>query len=234
MLQLTCLPPILSYVDFLDTSGTLLGLVSNLGYVDEDGDFPRAKIAFASDALGTLVGSFFGLSPITAYVESAAGVGTGAKTGLTAVFCAFFFFLAIFFAPIIASVPAWATGGALIVVGSLMAKALRNIKWHDPTHAATAFLTVVLMPLTYSISYGLVGGILTYTVVNSAFWVLSKFGIEKPVFEPEPDDTYPPKPKPKLIEDDAEKPIGDEEKPKDEEQGSSEEIPVENAQSEEA
>lgn len=176
------------YVDFLDTSGTLLGIVSNLGYVDDQGDFPRSKIAYSCDALATLVGSFFGLSPVTSYIESAAGVGAGARTGLTACFCGFFFFLSIFFAPIIASIPAWATGGALIVVGSLMAKSLRKIKWHDPTHAATAFLTVMVMPLTYSIAYGLIAGIGTYLVLNGTFFLLALVGIDKPVWEEEPEE----------------------------------------------
>lgn len=169
----------------MDTSGTLFGLVSNMGCIDENGDFPRSRMAYSCDGLGTLVGSFFGLSPITSYIESAAGVGTGSRTGLTAVLCGFFFFLSIFFAPIIASIPAWATGGALVVVGSMMAKALKDIKWHDPTHAATAFLTVIIMPLTYSIAYGLIAGIGTYLVLNTTFYLLTFLGIEKPVFTPE-------------------------------------------------
>ncbi len=170
-----------------------------MGYVDEKGDFPKSKIAYACDALATLVGAFFGLSPVTSYIESAAGVGTGSRTGLTAVFCGFFFFLSIFFAPIIASIPAWATGGALIVVGALMAKSLKDIKWHDPTHAATAFMTVMIMPLTYSIAYGLIAGIGTWMILQSTFYVLSLIGIEKPIFEPEdvvspvPSDVLPKK-----------------------------------------
>ena len=187
LIQLTCLS-FHRYVDFLDTSGTLFGLVSNMGCIDEKGDFPRSRMAYSCDGLGTIVGSFFGLSPITSYIESAAGVSTGSRTGLTACFCGFFFFLSIFFAPIIASIPAWATGGALVVVGSMMAKALKDIKWYDPTHAATAFLTVIMMPLTYSIAYGLIAGIGTYLVLNSTFYLLSFVGIEKPVFLPEDDE----------------------------------------------
>ena len=156
-----------------------------MGCIDENGDFPRSRMAYSCDGLGTLVGSFFGLSPITSYIESAAGVGTGSRTGLTAVLCGFFFFLSIFFAPIIASIPAWATGGALVVVGSMMAKAMKDIKWHDPTHAATAFLTVIMMPLTYSIAYGLIAGIGTYLVLNTTFYLLTFLGIEKPVFTPD-------------------------------------------------
>jgi AGZA family xanthine/uracil permease-like MFS transporter len=170
------------YVDFLDTSGTLMGLVSTMGYVDEDGDFPRSKMAFAADALATLFGSFFGLCPTTSYIESAAGVNAGARTGLTAVICGIFFMLSIFFAPIIASIPPWATGGSLIVVGALMAKSLKDVKWHDPSHAATAFLTMTIMPLTYSIAYGLIAGIGCWIFCQSSFYILSLFGIEKPVY----------------------------------------------------
>jgi xanthine/uracil/vitamin C permease (AzgA family) len=184
------------YVDFLDTSGTLLGIVSNMGYVDEKGDFPKSKMAYSCDALATLFGSFFGLSPVTSYIESAAGVGAGARTGMTAVFCGFFFFLSIFFAPIIASIPAWATGGSLIVVGSMMAKSLKDIKWHDPTHAATAFLTVLVMPLTYSIAYGLIAGIGTWIILQGTFHILSLCGIAKPVYELEgEEDAAPEEPK---------------------------------------
>jgi AGZA family xanthine/uracil permease-like MFS transporter len=118
------------YVDFLDTSGTLLAIASSMGYVDEKGDFPRSKWAFAADALSTMFGSLFGLSPVTSFIESGAGVEAGSRTGLTAVICGFYFFLSIFFAPIIASIPPWATGGALVLVGALMARSLSKIKWY--------------------------------------------------------------------------------------------------------
>ena len=107
----------LLYVDFLDTSGTLFALASSLGYVDPDtGDFPKSRLAFTADAVATSFGSLLGLSPVTSYIEAAAGVEAGAKTGMTAVFCGIFFFFSIFFAPIIASVPPWATGGTLVLV----------------------------------------------------------------------------------------------------------------------
>lgn len=117
------------YVDFLDTSGTLLALVSSMGHLDENGDFPKSRLAYSADAIATIVGSLFGLSPVTSYIESGAGVEAGSRTGLTAVICAFFFFLSIFFAPIIASIPAWATGGSLIIVGSLMTRSLLKVDW---------------------------------------------------------------------------------------------------------
>jgi AGZA family xanthine/uracil permease-like MFS transporter len=170
------------YVDFLDTSGTLMGLVSAMGFVDEEGNFPRARMAFSADALATMFGAIFGLSPVTSYIESGAGVEAGARTGLTAVFCGFFFFLAIFFSPIIASIPPWATGGALLIVGALMARSLAKVKWYDVTHAATAFVTFMLMPLTYSIAYGLIGGLMTWYGLQGIFFVLSLLGLKKPEF----------------------------------------------------
>merc|ERR1712048_20002 len=171
------------YVDLLDTSGTLLALVSAMGLVDENGDFENSNKAFAVDALATMFGSIFGLSPVTSYIESGAGVEAGARTGLAAVFCGIFFFLSIFFAPIIASIPPWAVGGSLIVVGALMARSLDKIKWHDPVDAATAFITLIVMPLTYSIAYGLIAGIGVYVCMNACFKFLEFFGIERPTFE---------------------------------------------------
>jgi AGZA family xanthine/uracil permease-like MFS transporter len=175
------------YVDFLDTSGTLYALVSTLGYIDKDGDFPKSHFAFAADAAATMFGSIFGLSPVTSYIESATGVEAGSRTGLTAVIVAFYFFLSIFFAPIIASIPPWATGGCLIVVGALMCRSLGEVKWYNITHATTAFLTVIVMPLTYSIAYGLIAGCGTYIAMTGTFKLLALVGIPEPTFFP-PED----------------------------------------------
>jgi adenine/guanine/hypoxanthine permease len=153
-----------------------------VGYTDEHGDFPKSRQAFSVDAIATMVGSMFGMSPVTSYVESASGVGAGALTGLTAMFIGFFFFLSLFFAPIIASIPPWATGGALILVGSMMARSLRDIKWYDVSHAATAFITVIVMPLTYSIAYGLIAGICMWILLQATFWILGFLGVERPEF----------------------------------------------------
>jgi adenine/guanine/hypoxanthine permease len=153
-----------------------------MGLLDENGDFPRSKWAFTADALATFCGSFFGLSPVTSYIESGAGVATGSRTGLTAIIVGFFFFLSIFFAPLIASIPPWATGGSLIIVGSLMSKSLKEVQWHNPTHALSAFLTVMIMPLTYSIAYGLIAGIVSYFIMEGTFFILEKVGIPKPVY----------------------------------------------------
>ena len=165
-----------------------MAIVSSMGHVDAEGNFPGARMGFASDAIATIIGSIFGLSPITAYIESGAGVQAGARTGITAIFCGFFFFLSIFFAPIIASIPPWATGGALIITGALMAQSLGKVKWYDITHASTAFLTVIMMPLTYSIAYGLLAGIMCYIILHGTFTLLEFVGIEKPKFY-DPDAT---------------------------------------------
>eukprot|EP00956_Cyclotella_meneghiniana_P035610 scaffold116387_cov101-Cyclotella_meneghiniana.AAC.1 len=104
------------YVDFLETTGTFLGLVTHMGLLDENGDFPRSRLAFSADAIATMTGSLFGLSPVTSFVESAAGVEAGGKTGVTALMVGFYFLLSIFFAPIFASIPPWgATGGSLVL-----------------------------------------------------------------------------------------------------------------------
>lgn len=169
------------YVDFLDTSGTLFAIVSQMGYVDEDtGDFPRSRWAFTADALATSFGSMFGISPTTSYIESAAGVEAGARTGLAAVFCGLFFFISIFFAPILASIPAWATGGSLVMVGSLMTNSLTKVNWKSPVDALSAFLAVILMPLTYSIAYGLIGSLMFYYGAVIIFKILGLFGLKLP------------------------------------------------------
>jgi adenine/guanine/hypoxanthine permease len=152
------------------------------GYTDEHGDFPKSRAAFSVDIISTMFGSLFGMSPVTSYVESAGGVAAGARTGLTALFIGFFFFLSLFFAPIIASIPPWGTGGALILVGSMMARSLKDVKWYDVTHAATAFVTVIIMPLTYSIAYGLIAGIGIWVILQTVFWILGFVGIERPEF----------------------------------------------------
>ena len=166
----------------------MLALASTLKLVDANGDFPRSRFAFSADALATIFGSIFSLTPVTSYIESGSGVEAGARTGLTAVIIGIYFFFSIFFAPIIASIPPWATGGALIVVGALMSRSLAEIKWYNITHAATAFLTVTVMPLTYSIAYGLIAGIGCYVIMTGTFKLLALVGIAEPNFEPPEDD----------------------------------------------
>jgi len=124
---------------------------------EETGDFEGSSIAYSVDAMGISIGSLFGCPPVTAYIESGAGISEGGKTGLTAMFSGLCFFIAIFFAPIFASIPPWATGPVLVIVGSLMCKDVVEINWKYAGDAVPAFITIAVMPFTYSIAYGLIG-----------------------------------------------------------------------------
>lgn len=170
------------YVDILDTTGTLYSMAKFAGFVDESGQFEGQYFAFMSDASAIVVGSLLGTSPVTAFIESSTGIREGGRTGLTALTVAGYFFLAFFFTPLLASIPAWAVGPPLILVGVLMMKSVVEIDWEDMRQAIPAFATLILMPLTYSIAYGLIGGIGTYIVLHLWDWgeeALRKFGIVK-------------------------------------------------------
>ncbi|KAB1214085.1 Adenine/guanine permease AZG1 [Morella rubra] len=160
------------YVDVLDTTGTLYSMARFAGFVDQNGDFEGQYFAFMSDATSIVVGSLLGTSPVTAFIESSTGIREGGRTGLTALTVAGYFFLAFFFTPLLASIPAWAVGPPLILVGVLMMKSVVEIKWDDMREAIPAFATIILMPLTYSIAYGLIGGIGTYIVLHLWDWGL--------------------------------------------------------------
>ncbi|KAI8540195.1 hypothetical protein RHMOL_Rhmol09G0243100 [Rhododendron molle] len=172
------------YVDILDTTGTLYSMAKFAGFTDENGDFEGQYFAFMSDASAIVVGSLLGTSPVTAFIESSTGIREGGRTGLTALTVAGYFFLAFFFTPLLASIPAWAVGPPLILVGVLMMKSVVEIDWEDMRQAIPAFVTLILMPLTYSIAYGLIGGIGTYVVLHLWDWGeggLRRFGIVKGV-----------------------------------------------------
>lgn len=154
------------FVNLFDTVGTLIGVVSKAGIADENGNFPQIKKALFSDALGTTVGAVLGTSTVTAYVESASGVASGGRTGLTAVSTALLFLLALFFAPLFLMVPAAATSPALIIVGLFMITSVVKINFEDMTEGVPAFLTIVFMPFTYSIAEGIVFGILGYLFIK--------------------------------------------------------------------
>lgn len=126
------------------------------------------------DAICISIGSLFGTPPITAFIESGAGISEGGKTGLTSCVTGLCFFIAVFFAPIFASIPPWATGCTLVIVGSLMCEAATKINWRYYGDAIPAFLTICIMPFTYSIAYGLIAGILSYIVLNGTVWVIEK------------------------------------------------------------
>jgi adenine/guanine/hypoxanthine permease len=154
------------FVDLFDTVGTLVGLGQQAGFLTPEGELPRAQRALLADSIATTVGAALGTSTVTSYVESATGVAEGGRTGLTAVTVGALFLLAVFLSPLAASIPAIATAPALIVVGSLMLRGALAIDWSDPTEAIPAFLTLVGMPLTFSIADGLALGFVTYPVVK--------------------------------------------------------------------
>lgn len=162
------------FVDFFDTAGTLVGVASKIGMVDEEGRVKNAGKALLVDAIGTTFGAMVGTSTVTTYVESSAGVAAGARTGLSAVVTGILFLLAMFLAPLFIAIPGCATAPALIIVGFFMMDAVRKINFEDFTEGVPAFLTIALMPLTYSIGDGLMIGMLSYAVLNFIPNLLSK------------------------------------------------------------
>lgn len=137
-------------------------------------DFEGSTAAYMVDALSISIGSLFGSSPVTAFIESGAGIAEGGRTGLTAMTTGICFFISVFFAPIFASIPPWATGGTLVIVGSLMIRNAREINWDYVGDAVPAFITLIMIPLTYNIAYGVIAGIATYIIINGSAWVLRK------------------------------------------------------------
>ncbi|KAJ5724401.1 hypothetical protein N7493_006129 [Penicillium malachiteum] len=163
------------YVDILDTTGTMYSMARFAGAIDErTQDFEGSAAAYMVDAISISIGSLLGSPPVTAFVESGAGISEGGKTGLTSCMTGIAFFISVFFAPIFASIPAWATGCTLVIVGALMAKAAADINWRYYGDAIPAFLTIAIMPFTYSIAYGLIAGILSYITLNGTAWILEK------------------------------------------------------------
>ncbi|KAJ3172583.1 hypothetical protein HDU88_005912 [Geranomyces variabilis] len=163
------------YVDLLDTTSTLFAMATYAGMTESNGDFEGSYAAFLSDAASCIVGASLGTSPISAFVESGAGLAEGGRTGLTAITVSFFFLLSLFFSPILGSFPGWATGPALIVVGVLMFQStVRNINWDYLPDAIPAFLAIAIMPLSYSISYGLIAGLGSYILINGTLLLLKK------------------------------------------------------------
>ena len=159
----------LLFFDMFDTVGTLVGVTEEAGLVDEKGNIPNAGRALASDAAGSMVGAVLGTSTVTSYIESAAGVAAGARTGLSNMVVAALFLVSIAMLPVVGlfATPV-VTAPALVVVGFLMAGSLKRITWDDASEGLPAFLTVILMPLTYSISTGLAAGFVSYSVLKLA------------------------------------------------------------------
>lgn len=156
----------LLFVDLFDTIGTIIGVTTRAGMIDEKGKIPHLKQAFMVDAIATTGGALMGTSTVTTYVESASGVEEGGRSGLTAFVCGLCFLSAMFFAPLFLSIPSAATAPVLVLVGVMMMSSVVKIDFRDYTEAIPAFICIVMMPLCYSISDGIVLGMLSYVVLN--------------------------------------------------------------------
>ncbi|MEZ7766401.1 NCS2 family permease [Haemophilus parahaemolyticus] len=154
-------------VNLFDSSGTLIAVTTKAGFADKQGRFPRMKQALFVDSTAAMVGSLMGTSAVSTYIESGSGVSVGGRTGLTAVVVGVLFLLTIFFSPLASVVPAYATAGALVFVGILMASSLIEVKWDDLTEATPAFITTAMMPFTYSITEGIAFGFISYCVMKA-------------------------------------------------------------------
>ena len=180
------------FIDMFDTMGTVIGVSQKAGMVDEKGNIDKVEKVFLADALGTVAGACLGTSTTTTYVESSAGVGSGGRTGLTAFSTAICFAIALFFAPIFLGIPSAATAPALIVVGMMMMQPVVKIDWTDYREALPAFITIILMPIAYSISDGILIGVISYVVLNAVtgklksitptMWVLAALFIARYIF----------------------------------------------------
>ncbi len=154
------------FVDMFDTVGTLIGVSSKANMLDKEGNVPRVKQALFADAIGTTVGAMLGTSTVTTYVESAAGVAEGGRTGLTSLTVAILFFLALFLSPLFLMIPGVATAPALILVGAMMMTPIKEIRFDDYTEMIPVFLTIVMMPLAYSIAEGIVFGMIAFVLLK--------------------------------------------------------------------
>lgn len=180
------------FVDMFDTIGTLSGVGKQAGYIREDGELPRANQALFADAIGTTVGAIVGTSTVTTFVESAAGISEGGRSGFTAVIVSALFIVALLFGPIFEAVPAFATAPALVIVGVLMTASVVYINWQDLTEAIPAFLTIFFIPLGFSIAAGLSAGLIAYPLLKSfqgkahevptVTWILAAIFVARFVF----------------------------------------------------
>lgn len=181
-------------MDFVDTMGTLLGLGYKAKMLDEKGNLPDIEKPMLCDALATVAGAMFGTTTSGAYIESAAGIEAGGKSGLTAVVTAFLFLVALFFAPILSAVPPYAYGSALIIVGSLMITPISHLKFDDLAETIPVFVTMTLMSFTYNLGIGMTAGFVVYPLtmlvagrikmVTAGMWILFAFSVLFYVFYP--------------------------------------------------
>ena len=153
-------------VDMFDTLGTLYAACERAGLMDENGEPINMNEGMLSDAIATTIGALCGTSTVTTFSEVNAGVAAGGRTGLTSVFCGFFFFIAMFLSPIAQLVPGCTTAAALMYVGFLMLVSVKNVNWDDLKIAIPAFMTLIMMPFTYNISYGIAFGLISYIVIS--------------------------------------------------------------------
>ncbi|MDE5094365.1 MAG: NCS2 family permease [Trichodesmium sp. St11_bin5] len=171
------------FVDLFDTVGTLTGLGTKARYINKKGKFPGVNRALMADAIGTTAGAIMGTSTVTTYIESASGISEGGRSGFTAVVTALLFVVAIFFIPLLSAIPTFATAPALLIVSILMMSAVKNILWDDPGESIPSFLTIIMMPLSYSIAEGLAFGLITFPLLKtfqgkpqettSVMWILA-------------------------------------------------------------
>ena len=168
LFELTFITVVFSFllVDVFDNAGTLIGVTHRAGLLDENGQLPRMKQALVSDSFAAMFGALLGTSTTTSYIESAAGVSAGGRTGLTAVFVAIFFLLALFFSPLAGMIPPYASAAALLFVACVMAQGLAEVSWDDVTEYAPAVVTAISMPLTYSIATGIGLGFIAYVALK--------------------------------------------------------------------
>jgi AGZA family xanthine/uracil permease-like MFS transporter len=156
------------FVDFFDTAGTLVGVSQVAGFLDDDGNLPDIDRPLMADAVGTTVGGMLGTSTVTTYIESASGVEEGGRTGLTALTVSVLFLVSLAFVPVAAAIPQYASHIALVVIGVVMLGNVVDIDWSDITNTIPAGMTILVMPFTYSIAYGIAAGIVSYPVVKAA------------------------------------------------------------------
>jgi AGZA family xanthine/uracil permease-like MFS transporter len=154
------------FIDMFDTIGTLVGVCTKANMIEKDGKIPRVKEAFMADALATTVGACLGTSTTTTYVESASGVVQGGRSGLTAFAVAVCFIISLFFSPLFLAIPAAATAPVLIIVGLFMMSPIKNIPFDEYTESIPAFITIIMMPFVYSISDGILMGMISYVLLN--------------------------------------------------------------------
>jgi AGZA family xanthine/uracil permease-like MFS transporter len=181
-----------TFMTMFDTIGTLMGVGTQAGYIDDQGRLPRANQALSADAIATTAGAIMGTSTVTTFAESAAGVAEGGRTGLTAVVAAGMFLVALLFVPIFEAVPAFATAPALLIVGVLMMASISSIRWGDLTEAIPAFVTMFFIPLGFSIAAGLSAGLILYPFtkvvsgrsheVSGVTWILAVIFVGRFIF----------------------------------------------------